>query len=102
MTADPARASSGPDPGYRMTRERFMALYFALGSTCFLIGPFPGYASLVGDAADAVTFFVGSLLFTAGGVLQSAIALPERRMPGGGRPAFWAAVIQSAGTLFFN
>ncbi len=38
-----------------------MALSFALGSTCFLVGPFPGYAQLVGDSADAITFFVGSI-----------------------------------------
>jgi len=85
-----------------MSRERWMALFFALGSTCFLIGPFPGYANLVGDAADSVTFFVGSILFTAGGALQSAIAFPERRSPGIGPAAWHAAAIQSAGTLFFN
>jgi len=85
-----------------MTRGRWMALFFALGSTCFLVGPFPGYAQLVGDSADAITFFVGSILFTAGGVLQSWLAWPEWRAPGGGRAAWWAAVIQSAGTLFFN
>ena len=45
-----------------MTRERWMALCFALGSTCFLVGPFPGYVLLVGESADAVTFFVGSIL----------------------------------------
>ena len=84
-----------------MTRERWMALCFASGSTCFLIGPFPGYASLVGDAADAVTFFVGSVLFTAGGALQSSLAFPDRRSPSG-QAAWWAATIQSAGTLFFN
>ena len=44
-----------------------MALFFALGSTCFLIGPFPGYVRLVGETADGVTFFVGSILFTTGG-----------------------------------
>ncbi len=54
-----------------MTARRGMALSFALGSTCFLVGPFPGYAQLVGDSADAITFFVGSILFTAGGALQS-------------------------------
>ena len=32
-----------------MTRVRWMALCFALGSTCFLIGPFPGYVQLVGE-----------------------------------------------------
>ncbi len=79
-----------------------MAVLFAAGSTCFLIGPFPGYAHLVGDAADAVTFFVGSVLFTAGGVLQVVIALPDRRARQAGRAAWWAAAIQSAGTLCFN
>jgi hypothetical protein len=78
-----------------------MALCFALGSTCFLIGPFPGYAQLVGDSADAITFFVGSILFTLGGGLQSWLAWSERHSPGG-RAALWAAIIQSAGTLFFN
>jgi len=75
---------------------------FALGSTCFLVGPFPGYAQLVGDSADAVTFFVGSILFTMGGALQSGLAWPGRRAPDGGRAAWWSAIIQSAGTLFFN
>jgi hypothetical protein len=85
-----------------MTRRRWMALLFALGSTCFLIGPFPGYAQLVGESADGVTFFVGSILFTGGGALQSLLAWPERRSPGAGSAAWWAAIIQSAGTLFFN
>jgi hypothetical protein len=85
-----------------MSRERWMAICFALGSTCFLIGPFPGYAQLVGDSADAITFFVGSILFTAGGGLQSWLAWRERHSPGGGRAVWWAALIQSAGTLFFN
>src|SRR5947209_7141731 len=85
-----------------MTRRRWMALCFALGSTCFLVGPFPGYASLVGDTADAVTFFVGSVLFTIGGLLQVRLAWPGRQQAGEGRSAWWAAVIQSAGTLFFN
>ena len=79
-----------------------MALLFALGSACFLIGPFPGYAQLVGATADAVTFFVGSILFTAGGALQTLIAFPERGSSGDGRAAWWAATVQSAGTVFFN
>ena len=79
-----------------------MALCFALGSTCFLIGPFPGYVALVGASADGVTFFVGSILFTAGGALQSWLAWPDRGVSSGGRAAWWAAIVQSAGTLFFN
>jgi hypothetical protein len=79
-----------------MSRERWMALLFAIGSTCFLIGPFPGYVELVGPGADALTFFVGSLFFTAGGAVQVSLAHPRRSA------AWWVAVIQSAGTLFFN
>jgi hypothetical protein len=85
-----------------VSRERWMALFFALGSACFVIGPFPGYAQLVGASADGVTFFIGSILFTAGGALQTWIAFPERHSGAAGRAAFWAAAIQSAGTLFFN
>lgn len=85
-----------------MSRERWMAVFFALGSTCFLVGPFPGYAQLVGASADADTFFIGSILFTAGGAVQTMIAFPVRHSPHGGRAAWRAAVIQSAGTLFFN
>ena len=79
-----------------------MALLFGAGSLCFVIGPFPGYAELVGAAADGVTFFVGSILFTAGGLLQTSLSFRARREPGGGRSAWWAAVVQSAGTVFFN
>jgi hypothetical protein len=79
-----------------------MALFFALGSLCFFIGPFPGYAQLVGDGAVSVTFFVGSVLFTIGGAIQSWIAWPGRAANAAGRAAWWTAVIQSAGTLFFN
>lgn len=73
-----------------------MGLCFAAGSTCFLVGPFPGYADLVGPQAAALTFFVGSILFTAGGALQSRLAF------GQGPAARWSALIQLAGTLFFN
>ena len=84
-----------------MSRERCMALCFALGSTCFLIGPFPGYAQLVGESADAITFFVGSILFTCGGGLQSWLAWSDRHSDHGWA-GWWAAIVQSAGTLFFN
>src|SRR4051794_28089562 len=85
-----------------MSRERWMALLFAAGSACFLVGPFPGYAELVGAAADGVTFFVGSVLFTAGGLLQTSLSFHARHDAGAGRSAWRAAITQSAGTLFFN
>ena len=68
----------------RASRHESRALdgsLFALGSACFLIGPFPGYVQLVGESADAITFFVGSILFTAGGGLQSWLAWSERHSP---------------------
>src|SRR5204863_10051554 len=87
--------------GPAMTRERWLAVCFASGSACFLVGPFPGYLDLVGGTADAVTFFVGSILFTLGGALQTSLAVPHRHRVGG-RAALWAGAVQSAGTLFFN
>jgi len=82
--------------------DQWMAIAFAAGSTCFLLGPFPGYLTLVGPVVDGVTFFVGSLLFTAGGALQVWLAVPARRGPGAGRAAWGTATVQFAGTLFFN
>jgi len=85
-----------------MSRERWMALLFAAGSLCFLVGPLREYVTLVGPGADGVTFFVGSILFTAGGALQTSLSYHARHEPGVGRASWWAAVVQSAGTLFFN
>ena len=48
-----------------MSRERWMAPCSWVG--VLPDGPFPGYVQLVGESADAITFFVGSILFTAGG-----------------------------------
>src|SRR4051794_39272465 len=79
-----------------------MAILFAAGSACFLIGPFPGYLHLVGAQADGATLFAGSVLFTAGGALQTMLATPGRRERPNGRAAWWAALIQSLGTLCFN
>jgi hypothetical protein len=79
-----------------------MALGFAIGSACFLVAPFPGYLDLVGPTAAAVTFFVGSVFFTVAGALQTWLAVPGRRQRGAGRAAWWAAAVQSLGTLWFN
>ena len=79
-----------------------MAVAFAAGSACFLVGPFPGYLSLVGPVAVGGTFFAGSVLFTVGGALQTWVAAPDRAVAGAGRAAWWTAVVQSLGTLFFN
>jgi hypothetical protein len=74
-----------------------MALCFACGALCFLIGPLRLYSDIVGPEVDAVTFFVGALLFTAGGAVQVRLAWPTL-----GDRLWWAAVVQSVGTLLFN
>ena len=79
-----------------MRSPRTIGTLFALGSVCFLVGPFPGYIQLVGAGADGVTFFVGSIFFTAASALQFA-ATPRAQ-----RADWWAGLIQLAGTLFFN
>jgi predicted membrane protein len=79
--------------------ERWVAVGFAIGSLCFFIGPFPGYVQLVGARADAWTFFIGSLFFTAAAGLELIHATADRP----DRDAtWWSAAIQFAGTLFFN
>jgi hypothetical protein len=67
---------------------------FALGSTCFLVGPFPGFVELVGSAADGVVFFVGSVFFTSAALIQALHA--------GTRADRWSSLVQLAGTIFFN
>ena len=74
---------------------------FAIGSACFFVGPFPGFVQLVGQRADSVVFFAGSIFFT----LAAALELREGTLRSHGRFAgasWWSAAIQFIGTLFFN
>ena len=78
-----------------------MALCFALGSAGFLVGPFPGYAELVGEPATQSPSSSPRAVHHRRGTAEW-LAWPARRTPAraawpGGRPS-----IQSAGTLFFN
>jgi YrhK-like protein len=72
---------------------RRIATLFMIGSACFAIASVPGYAS-ISEEASAITYFVGSLFFTAAAFhqLQTSIAGIDR----------WSSLIQFAGTLFFN
>jgi len=78
--------------------DTVIAVLFGVGSTCFFVGPFPGYVQLVGSSADGMTFFVGSIFFTAAALVQFLTT----RLTGGHVPDWWASGIQFAGTLFFN
>jgi hypothetical protein len=76
----------------------WIGILFAVGSACFFVGPFPGFVALVGSGADGVVFFAGSIFFTSAALLQylqTGIFEPRRI-------GWWAALIQLAGTIFFN
>ena len=71
----------------------WIGVLFAIGSVCFLVGPFPGFIDLVGSAADGTVFFVGSIFFTTAAFLQFWHSEGKDRI---------ATAIQLVGTVFFN
>lgn len=94
---------------------RWIAVLFMVGSACFAVGSLPGYSDAVGELADAVTYFVGSIFFTAAAYLQYVecisapldirpTAPPRRRLIAieARRIDWWATFIQFVGTLCFN
>ena len=94
-------------------RGWWIAILFAIGSLLFAVGSIPGYASTIGAVGDTVTYFVGSLFFTAASFLsyrEAVDASPQglntaqRRFfvyqPG--RIDWWATAVQFVGTLYFN
>ena len=88
-------------PVARANWDRLIAIGFAIGSACFFVGPFPGFVQLVGQGADGVVFFVGSVFFT----FAAALELREATVRLGrwaSNPSWWSAAIQFAGTLLFN
>jgi hypothetical protein len=94
-------------------RDWWIAMLFAVGSLLFALGAVPGYASAVGARWDTVTFFAGSLFFTAASFLsyrEAVDASPHGLNPAHrrfftyqpGRIDWWAAAVQFVGTLYFN
>ena len=93
----------------------WIGVLFAIGSTCFMLGPLPGFIQLVGSAADGTVFFVGSLFFTSAALLQYLEAANAAAGADGERRSrmrlltfephridWWSTLIQLVGTLFFN
>jgi hypothetical protein len=84
----------------------WIGLLFAVGSVCFLVAPVPAFADWAGSRAVAVTFVVGSLLYTPGaylGLLQVVRQGGHRWF--GWSPhlmGYWAALVQFVGALAFN
>ena len=89
------------------------------GSACFVLGSVPAYLSAVGGPVDGITYFVGSLFFTAASYAQLVQVQTPGMTPAAGRSLhtpitlrFWnwlprdrnwlAAMTQFPGTLFFN
>src|SRR5947209_4450333 len=97
-TAERRRVAHSRGQAAVRRRVLVMAVGFAVGSACFVVAPFPAYLQLVGERADAITFFVGSIFFTLAGVVQTVSAWPGRRTDPGGWAAWWSAAVQSAGT----
>lgn len=81
--------------------DRWIAIGFALGSACFLVGSFPGFVGLVGAGADGAVFFAGSIFFTLAALLElrdSTLRLGRWAA----NPSWWSAAVQFVGTLLFN
>jgi hypothetical protein len=83
-----------------VTSDRTISILFMIGSACFAVGAVPGYAGAVGVTADGsrscrITLFTAA---ACGQFLQSRRTSARRWRD----KAWWTAVVQLAGTLFFN
>jgi hypothetical protein len=99
--------------------NRAVALLFIVGSALFALGSVPAYLNAVGEAVDSVTYFVGSIFFTAASFAQlvqaqspamNAVDADSQDVRATIRLKGWlphdrnwlAAVTQFPGTIFFN
>lgn len=115
------KAAHGPRGGESVwwrprSSQWWMAVLFAVGSTCFLVGGLVAQWARVARPELGVVFFVGSIFFTSASYMQYAEAVnaqrkladPNERIRW--RPASWeprridwlATLVQFIGTLFFN
>ena len=92
-----------------------IAALFMTGSFLFALGSFPPYSQLVDGRIVGITFVVGSLFFTSAGYSQFLQVINSPEEAGGDAPEsfrfwawqparvlWWAAFVQSIGTLLFN
>ena len=101
------------DPG---EADWWVAVCFAVGSACFIVGATPAYIDVVGTVGDAWTYFIGSIWFTTAAWLQVLVstggigtgkrtrrAARWRTVAKAPREAgWWAGIVQFGGTLCFN
>jgi hypothetical protein len=71
-------------------RDRWIGLGFAIGSVCFWLASMASQWASVTRPGIGVTFFAGSIFFTAAAYLQTREEHDD------------ASLIQFAGTIFFN
>jgi hypothetical protein len=97
------------------THTWWIAGLFSAGSICFALGSFPPYLDRVSSLADGITFFIGSIGFTAASFLcfleaagrfddSATVELEAQRrsLLQVESVAWWSAIVQLAGTLWFN
>ncbi|MBU6216664.1 MAG: YrhK family protein [Acidobacteria bacterium] len=113
------RSSDGPSipVGRRLVPARtwWISALFAVGSACFALGSFPPYLDRVSSVVDGITFFLGSLCFTAASALcfLEAASAPsslgvsdrtaDRRLRVRPRSIdWWSSLVQLVGTVWFN
>jgi hypothetical protein len=103
------RNTAGTPRGTPASRRiRQVAVLFMLGSGCFAAAAFPGISVLAPAELLALTFFVGSLLFTSAAYLQFQLSASAPGLLGPG--FFWqhgridriAGTVQLTGTVWFN
>ena len=113
-----ASASRGGEPIWWRPRRRgwWMSVLFAVGSLCFAVAAVAAQRASSSRPAIGVTFFVGSIFFTAASYLQYSEmvnverAFDSRTQGSRWRPVSWeprridwlAAAVQLVGTVFFN
>jgi hypothetical protein len=105
MSADAAAMSAPAGRTGRRRRLRREAWGFAVGSLCFAVGAVPFYAEWAGPVMVGITFFAGSIFFTAAAFIQLSLSgrrPPRKETNRADRADWWAALIQFIGTLFFN
>ena len=96
-----------------------IACLFIIGSSLFALGSVPGYVNAVGETADSVTYFVGSIFFTSASFAQllqaqtpamTEVDADSQHTRALVRFRAWlphdrnwlAAITQFPGTIFFN
>jgi hypothetical protein len=86
---------------------------FMTGAFIFALGSFPLYSQNIDPGAVGVTFVVGSIIFTSAAYSSFVQMINDGASANGSdhfrywawqpsRTLWWAAIVQLAGTLFFN